>query len=127
MGVEKAEIPEAKPRFVSKLTQFAILLNQIHLGEDIDMGKLHVQHCGQGGAEHGDELGRVGAVMRVHEMHRRQLEEAQTCGRNWSQRRRRQQQNGAWIIFAIRPKAGDQELTLKFHLASWENIFLTDF
>lgn len=55
------------------LTQFAILLNQIHLGQDVDMGKLHVQHGGQGGTQHRDELGRVSAVMRVHKMHRCQL------------------------------------------------------
>lgn len=60
---------------VSKLTQFAILLNQIHLGEDIDMRKLHMKHGGQRGAEHRDELGRISTVVRIHEMHRRQLKE----------------------------------------------------
>lgn len=60
---------------VSKRTQFAILLNQIHLGEDVDMRKLHMKHGGQGGAEHRDELGRISTVMRVHQMHRRQLKE----------------------------------------------------
>lgn len=61
---------------VPKLTQFAILLNQVHLGEDVDMRKLHMKHGGQGGAEHRDELGRVSTVMRVHEMHCCQLQEA---------------------------------------------------
>lgn len=61
---------------VSKLTQFSILLNQIHLGEDIDMRKLHVKHGGQGGAKHRDELSRVSTVMRVHKMHRCQLKGA---------------------------------------------------
>lgn len=58
---------------VFERTQFAVLLNQIHLGEEVDVRKLHVQHGGQGGAEHRDELGRIGAVVRVHQMHRRQL------------------------------------------------------
>lgn len=39
------------------------------------MGKLHVQHGGQRGAQHGDELGWVSAVMRIHEVHGSQLKE----------------------------------------------------
>lgn len=39
------------------------------------MRKLHVKHGGQRGAEHRDELGRVGTVMRVHKVHRCQLRE----------------------------------------------------
>lgn len=59
----------------NSLTQFAILLNQVHLGEDVDVGKLHMQHGGQGGTEHRDELGWVSAVMRVHKVHRCQLKQ----------------------------------------------------
>lgn len=58
-----------------QLTQFAVLLNQVHLREDVDVGKLHVQHGGQGGTQHRDELGRVSAVMRVHKVHCCQLKE----------------------------------------------------
>lgn len=39
------------------------------------MRKLHVKHGGQRGAEHRDELGRVGTVMRVHKVHGCQLRE----------------------------------------------------
>lgn len=39
------------------------------------MWKLHVKHGGQRGAEHRDELGRVGTVMRVHKVHCCQLRE----------------------------------------------------
>lgn len=45
------------------LTQLAILLNQVHLGKHVDVGKLHMQHGRQGRAEHRDKLGRVCAVM----------------------------------------------------------------
>lgn len=39
------------------------------------MWQLHVEHGGQRGAEHRDELGRVGTVMRVHKVHGCQLRE----------------------------------------------------
>lgn len=56
------------------LTQLAILLNEIHLREHIDMRHLHLKHGGQRGTEHRYELGWIGTVMRVHQMHRGQLE-----------------------------------------------------
>lgn len=33
------------------LTQLPIVLNKVHLGEEVDMGQFHMQHGGQGGAE----------------------------------------------------------------------------
>lgn len=87
---------------VSKFTQFAILLNQIHLGEDIDMRKLHMKHGGQGGAKHRDELGRVSAVMRVHQMHRRQLKEA---GNMLEKLVKTEMKKCACIVYASRPKS----------------------
>lgn len=113
---------------VSKLTQFAILLNQIHLGEDIDMRKLHMKHGGQRGAEHRDELGRVSTVMRVHKMHCRQLKEAGNMLEKLVKTEMKKEKC-VCIIYVIRPKSvvQFQKLTLKFHLASWENIFFTEF
>lgn len=96
------------------------------------MGKLHVQHGGQRGAEHGDELGRVSAVVRVHQVHGRQLKEARKntyigsilyvhiaytvkC-------------SGDVIIIIIIIHFQDcfKKLTLKFHLTSCANIFFTE-
>jgi len=41
------------------------------------MGELHVQHGGQRGAKHRDELGWVCAEVRVHQVHSRQLKEGE--------------------------------------------------
>lgn len=56
------------------LTQLPIVLNEVHLGEEVDMGQLHMQHGGQGRTQYGDELGRVCAVMRIHQVNGSQLE-----------------------------------------------------
>lgn len=32
------------------LTQLPIVLDKVHLGEEVDMGQLHMQHGGQGRA-----------------------------------------------------------------------------
>lgn len=57
------------PHFqILKLTELAILLNQVHLGEDVYMGKLHVQHGRQRRAQHRDELGWVCTVVRIHKV-----------------------------------------------------------
>lgn len=34
------------------LTQLPIVLNEVHFGEEVDMGQLHVQHGGQGGTQY---------------------------------------------------------------------------
>jgi len=44
------------------------------------VGQFHVQHGGERGAENGDELARVCAVVRIHQMHRSQLESKGTKG-----------------------------------------------
>lgn len=84
-----------------------------------------MKHGGQGGAEHRDELGRVSTVMRVHKMHRRQLKEAGNMLEKLVKTEMKtpvlymQVDLNQWFRF--------QKLTLKFHLASWENIFFTEF
>lgn len=55
------------------LTQLPIMLDKVHLGEEVDMGQLHMQHGGQGRAQHGDELAWICAVVRIHKMDSRQL------------------------------------------------------
>lgn len=34
------------------LTQLPIVLNEVHLGQEVDMGQLYVQHGGQGSTQH---------------------------------------------------------------------------
>lgn len=34
------------------LTQLPVVLDKVHLGEEVDVGQLHVQHGGQGGTQY---------------------------------------------------------------------------
>lgn len=67
------------------LTQLPVVLDQVHLGEDVDVGQLHVQHGGQRGAEHRDELPGVCAVVGVHQVHGSQLGSEGTKGHRRSE------------------------------------------
>lgn len=58
------------------------------------MGKLNMQHGGQGGTEHRDEFGRVSAVMRVYKMHGCQLKKQKVGERG-------QEQDGQGMIVMI--------------------------
>lgn len=60
------------------LTQLPVVLNEVHLGEEVDVRQLHVQHGGQGGTQYRNELGWVCAVVRIHEVHSGQLEGEET-------------------------------------------------
>lgn len=44
------------------------------------MGQFHVQHGGERGAENRDELARVCAVVRIHQMHGSELDSKGTKG-----------------------------------------------
>lgn len=72
--------PILRVSLAKALTQLAVSLDQVHLGEDVDVGQFHVQHGGERGAENRDELARVRAVVRIHQMHRSQLDSEGTKG-----------------------------------------------
>lgn len=65
---------------IGALTQLPIVLNEVHLGEEVDMGQLHMQHGGQRGTQYGNELGRVCAVMRIYQVDSSQLEGEEETG-----------------------------------------------
>lgn len=58
------------------LTQFPILLDEVHFGKNVHMGQLYTQHCGEGSAENGNELAGVCAVMRIYQVNSSQLQGA---------------------------------------------------
>lgn len=58
---------------IGALTQLPVVFNKVHLGEEVDMGQFHMQHCGQGGAQYRDELGWVCTVVRIHKVDSCQL------------------------------------------------------
>ena len=55
------------------LTQLPIVFNEVHLGEEVDVGQLHMQHGGQGSTQYRNELGRVCALVRIHQVNSSQL------------------------------------------------------